>query len=375
MKDKCLLDFEYLYNALKKHPSFQREDKLPEYETISAKLRSRVQGYTSLVNAMTELTMFFGDGHTNIEIPYSNDDYCIKLDCEWQGDSLILKEKYEDVEAGAEIKAIEGMKIEQVLERAALLIPHENIYLVKSRMTEYPYINYHIFSEMNLSRLYGRKSSYRVTFKRENAEFEKQCELVKYDGFIDFQDNNFIHYEIQGNRAVLHLDGCVYDDEYKKKLAELAKLCKQNSIEILELDLSKNMGGNSLVIDEFISYVDVASFRHYEMIDYSEGSPQIVCSRKNIARNCKKEILFPHKIVCRVSNTTFSSARTFAVTLKDNHIATIIGQPTGGKPCSYGMPRRDSTPNYNIRFRVSRCLFLRPDDSLDDEITLFPADI
>jgi len=84
--------------------------------------------------------------------------------------------------------------------------------------------------------------------------------------------------------------------------------------------------------------------------------------------------LFPKNLICRVSNTTFSSARTFAVTLKDNGIATIVGQPTGGKPCSYGMPRRDVTPNCNIRFRVSRALFLRPDEKLDEEVALFPDD-
>lgn len=73
-----------------------------------------------------------------------------------------------------------------------------------------------------------------------------------------------------------------------------------------------------------------------------------------------------------MSNTTFSSARTFAVTLKDNEIATIIGEPTGGKPCSYGMPKKAETPNFKIRFRVSGALFLRPNAELDAEETLVP---
>lgn len=177
---------------------------------------------------------------------------------------------------------------------------------------------------------------------------------------------------MQGNKAILHLDSCVYNEEYKQKLDDLAKLCEDQKIETLELDLSKNMGGSSAVIDEFIKHIDIGEFRRCEMIDYSVDPPKIVTSRKDIIRNNKKELLFPKKIYCRVSNTTFSSARTFAVTLKDNHIATVIGQPTGGKPCSYGMPRRDRTPNCNIKFRVSRCLFLRPDDSLDSEMALFP---
>lgn len=81
--------------------------------------------------------------------------------------------------------------------------------------------------------------------------------------------------------------------------------------------------------------------------------------------------MYPTKIYCRISHTTFSSARTFAVTLKDNAMAQIIGRPSGGKPTSYGMPERYETPFSHIRFRVSRCLFLRPNEYADKEMSLY----
>lgn len=372
MKDIYQEDFDYLHNALKKHPSLHESGKMLAYEQLALSLQNKIQDYDTLIDGMMTLTMFFEDGHTNIELPYTNEDFCIEIICEWQGDRLVLTEDYEDIEAGSEIVAIEGMKMDKVLEYAASVIPHENIYLVKSRMIEYPYMNYHVFSKMNLSRLFGEKSNYEITFKKEGKEFTKNCELVRYDGFIDFQEKDTVRYEIQGNRAILHLDGCVFDDEYKRALERLAVLCAERKSELLELDLSKNMGGSSAVIDEFIRYVDVDNFRRYEMIDYSGGSPQVISSRKEMICNRKQEVFFPKKIICRVSNTTFSSARTFAVTLKDNGIATIVGGPTGGKPCSYGLPLRDVTPNCKIKFRVSRCLFLRPDERLDEENALFP---
>lgn len=82
--------------------------------------------------------------------------------------------------------------------------------------------------------------------------------------------------------------------------------------------------------------------------------------------------LFKGKIICLVSNKTFSSARIFATVLKDNNIAKIVGEPTGGKPCSYGNPLRFKTPNYNIKFRVSSRIFTRPVHSCEDDIALFP---
>lgn len=372
MNSKYLADFQYLYEALRKHPLLCREDRFPAFDELYTRLQQTVQDTVSLIHAMTELTMFFEDGHTNIEIPYTGQDLFIKIACEWQGNRLVLKEAYEDMEAGTEVIALEGMRMEQILELAAKVIPHENKYLVKSRMIEYPYQNYHMFSEMNLTKWFGQKTAYEVIFRKGNKEFVRQCKLVYYDGFIDFQEDDFTHYEIQGTKAVLHVDGCIYDEEYKSALESLAKLCKERNVEILELDLSKNMGGASAVIDEFIQYVDVDSFRRYEMIDYSAETPTVVTSRADVISNCKKDILFPKKIVCRVSNTTFSSARTFAATLKDNNIARIIGEPTGGKPCSSGMPKRDKTPNCNIKFRVSRCLFLRPNADGEDDMALFP---
>jgi hypothetical protein len=345
-----------------------------QFDKLYEQLRVKIFDYDSLLHAMTDMTTFFHDGHTNIEIPYTPQDYCLNLACEWCDDErLILQESYENIEVGAEIIAIENVNISDILQWSSKIIPHENKYLVKSRMLEYPYLNYHVFSSMNLSHLFGDKKSYEITFVSDGNKMKKQCELKKYNGFLDFKlENSSIYYAIQGDTAVLHLNACICNELYRNTLQSLAIVCKKNKVKILEIDLSKNMGGSSAIIDEFIKYVNKNSFRRYEMIDYSSGIPLVVTSRKDIIYNPKMDVLFPETIVCRVSNTTFSSAKTFAVTLKDNEMATIVGKPTGGKPSSYGMPRRDQTPIYNISFRVSRALFLRPDDRADDELTLYP---
>jgi len=83
--------------------------------------------------------------------------------------------------------------------------------------------------------------------------------------------------------------------------------------------------------------------------------------RNEVNENKQADILLPANIYCKVSYDTFSSARTFAVTLYDNKIAAIHGMPMGGVPNSYGMPRRMVTPECNLKFRVSRALFQRPD--------------
>lgn len=373
MKKKLFLeDYVYVCNALKKHPVLLEKVNKISFHDLCQKLQTTVLGYNSLIDALTEITMFFHDGHTNIELPYTPEDMCINLPCKWRKEQLVLDGKYMDIPVGAEVISVESKNVLELLSWASTRVPHENTYLVKSRITEYPYKNYHLFSEMNLTKLFGKKKAYSIRFRVNGVCIEKQCLMEKYNGFLNFSQKPFVSYEIKENTLVLHLRECICNEEYKNTLRYVAKLCKEKNLHSLELDLSENMGGNSQVIDEFIRFTHADTYHRYEMIDFSSGSPVCVTSRESVVKNDKYDILFPEKIFCRVSNTTFSSARTFATTLKDNGIATIIGEPTGGKPCSYGMPKRDVTPNFNIRFRISRALFLRPDKELEKDEALFP---
>ncbi len=365
-------DFLYVCNAFEGHPLLLDSYKKEKFMEFCSEFKKTVIDYDSLIEALTQVTMFFQDGHTNIELPYTIEDLCLRIPCKWLEERLVLYDSYLDIPAGAEIVSVEELPVPKLFSFAETRIPHENTFLVKSRMIEYPYKNYHVFSEMNLVKLFGKKKEYTIKFWVNDEILEKQCPLEKYNGFLEFSQKPFISWEIKENSLILHLRECICSEEYKDTLRRVARLCKEKNLHSLELDLSENMGGTSEVIDEFIRFTHTDAFRRYEMIDFSSGNPVCIASRKQVVMNIKQDILFPKKIFCRVSNTTFSSARTFAVTLKDNGIATIIGEPTGGKPCSYGMPKRDVTPNFNIHFRVSRALFLRPDVELEEEDALVP---
>ena len=103
------------------------------------------------------------------------------------------------------------------------------------------------------------------------------------------------------------------------------------------------------------------------MFDYSEGCEKILSDRNAEILNHRSDKLFPSDIRLKVSCDTFSSARTFAVTLLDNGIAALEEGCSGGKPDSYGAPIRGVMPESGIRFRVSTRYFMRPDGTRDEE--------
>ena len=365
-------DLEYFYNELKKHPVFIRKpDVLKDFQ---AHYDSIIQNkdcntYEKLAECATDLTMFFQDGHTNIELPYTENDEYIYLPCEWENnysDKLLLVEGVQGISPGAEVISIENLSIAEVIQQLEKIIPHENRYWVKSRMIHHAYSNYHMFSALNLHRLFGKKDSYKIEFCENGEVISRMLFLTKYEGNPTFRDEERpFYYEIVNGNIVVHIDACICDQRYLDFLQEVAITCEEEHIQRMILDLSKNGGGTTNVIEEFIAYTHTDKYIMYSVLDYSCGLEEVLADRHCEIVNEKKETLFPKDIQLQVGYDTFSSARTFAVTLIDNNIVTLMEGCSGGKPNSYGAPRRGVLPNSNMRYRVSTRLFLRPDTTKD----------
>lgn len=214
-------DLLFLYQELLHHPLLIRErSKREQFDELYHKVYP-VTDFDSLISAATALTLFFEDGHTNIELPYTAKDLCIPIPCEWDGDRLVLTASYREIPVGSEILAIEDVPIPELVEKLAGRIPHENIFLVKSRMIHYPYRNYHLFSDLNLRRLFSAKRSYQVSFSGNHTV---NCPLAPYRGYPCFEADRLpLSSEIVDNRLILHLNACVYNDDYLKSLENAAR--------------------------------------------------------------------------------------------------------------------------------------------------------
>ncbi len=370
-------DLEYLFNALVKHPVFIRQPKKRDdfekyYEGLCLKVKNC--SYDTFAAIATDMTMFFADGHTNIEIPYSRSDRSLFLPCDWENpytDKLVLCEGWEDIPRSSEIVEFENISVSGLVDKMSDVIPHENRYLVKSRMFHYPYKNYHVFSEMNVCRMFGKKASYEVTFLVDGQRVRRKISFAQYNDYPKFNDDlPQFYYEIDKNTIIVHIDACICNQDYNDFLREVAIVCKREHIENMLLDLSKNMGGTTEVIDKFIAYTHVVKYRQYGTLDYADGIEKVISDRNVWLDNIQRDILFPENIRVKVGYDTFSSARTFAVTLLDNKIAALEGGRSGGKPNSYGAPIRDILPMSKIKFRVSTRYFMRPDGTRDDEVAV-----
>jgi len=185
--------------------------------------------------------------------------------------------------------------------------------------------------------------------------------------------------------GLFYLDRCIVNDTYKAALRAFFERVRDHHIRNIAIDVRRNGGGSSRVVDEFLRYLNIDRYRHFGGdVRYSkELAEKTVSSRTSgyrrgkprKARNRKiedKSLLFDGKLFVLTSPATFSSGNWFAVIIKDNGLGTIIGEPTGNAPSSYGDVPTFQMPNTGFSFSVSHKRWVRPHPDNDPEDALYP---
>ncbi|MCF7913408.1 MAG: hypothetical protein K9M99_12850 [Candidatus Cloacimonetes bacterium] len=187
----------------------------------------------------------------------------------------------------------------------------------------------------------------------------------------------------------------------------------QQKIENLVIDLRHNGGGNSILANQFFDHIKIDHpltpfttgiklsqlMQHYypDIVDYylnilqskfgiEAGLPYYydfdLETKEDyfaIIRNKDSGFYLPvsnHKFAGKLffitGYDTFSSAGDMVTIAYDNGIGTVIGEPMGQKPTSYGDILYFTLPNSGIQGSVSHKVFKRPKRSLNREETIYP---
>jgi hypothetical protein len=166
------------------------------------------------------------------------------------------------------------------------------------------------------------------------------------------------------------------------------KLVKKDGVEHLFIDVSKNSGGNSSVGDVLINYFYSKPYRTYQcnwrrsdeylnLITkwgfkdsvYASKKPGSVLHFDSGTANPSNDNpnRFNGRAYIIIGNGTFSSAMMFGTIIKDNHIATLIGQtPQNGHPDHFGELYNSELPNTKLQFRFGVKEWIRPAGKLKD---------
>ncbi len=198
--------------------------------------------------------------------------------------------------------------------------------------------------------------------------FERE-ETNPFSGENFQQDiDNWVYFslDLANDLGIFVLKECNYDALYQETVNAFFTHVNHYNIKNIVVDLRDNSGGNSLVANEFISYLgNVDSYN--TMGCKVRIGPFMFDSGKTTQINQKQEEQFFGNVWILTNNETFSSAMLFAQMIQDNGIGHIVGFTSGNKPEHYGDVLYFRVPNSKITFSCSYKKWSRIDQSKKDQ--------
>lgn len=192
-------------------------------------------------------------------------------------------------------------------------------------------------------------------------------------------------YKIDQEKSLCHfiLKSCQNTPEYIKFLEMMFKDIKKNDIKIMAIDLRGNCGGNSMVVNEFLKYIDIDKYKTFgstrrlseqaaEQRGFVRKSGEIV-NKPRIRKNKKiEELAYSGCIYTLIDHGTFSSGNLFAAIISDNNLGVLIGEPTGNAPNACGDILLFQMKNSKLMYNISYTKWIRPNKGKKDDYTLYP---
>lgn len=344
-------DLDYALKYLQKcHPALI--NGLPE--EIDEKYRQTteelLQTDTITVNAlsgkMQRIFSMLGDGHTHAA------DNC--------PGRRYLKDIYAHAQAEDRLIAVNGVTVEELFKEKSDLYSFEaesyGMVQMSDDLETLEGLDFLGISADGVVYTYETKEGEQKDFTYYEQDFLPYSVYLQYNKIEDTsrEDDSFVRYEIQKEHslAILTLDSCNYNDEYISCLKDMFTEIKTEGIGNVCVDLRNNGGGNSLVANEFIKYLDIPSYKDIGMV-WRLGFMELEFDGGETVNPRYDDLLFKGNVYILTSLYTFSSAMDFTQYIMDNDLGTVIGEPCGNSPNSYGEITVFKCPYSGITFSVS----------------------
>ena len=210
-----------------------------------------------------------------------------------------------------------------------------------------------------------------ITFEKDGGQEEYTYQFVPLEEVKGFEqggeDTPWVFWQIDKENSVgiFTLTACVYNEEYKRTLDEFFSEVFAENIRNVVVDLRGNSGGNSWVANAFMTYLNVDKYASW---DCAVRYGWYLLENKDIEYiNQKKEQVFDGEVYVLTDNWTYSAAMDFAMLIGDNGIGTIVGEPSGNLPDSYGDCLYFQLPNSGLMMSVSHKKWYRVDKTRSGE--------
>ena len=361
---------------------------------------------------IAELLRVLNDAHTSTDLTFGSSSY-LSLQFAWLSDGLVVAPVTGSkvaVPVASEVLKIGDLDTRALERKLAELIP-ENRYAVRESVRDLPTegilrwlgVVQDDAVTLTLRTPSGKVKTVKVELTSDELGLSQALEelLLKARGLSGpWQGNaDLAVYRVEAEYGFLWLPTCKNTAEYRFWVDRFFHAATEAGVKSVVISVQQNGGGNSSVMYHLLSHLPKESFRSFSVSTrYSFAALQALgftqaqfdeAVQKHqvggvalgedvynwVSKNevvPKKAPVFFGKVYVFINSASFSAAVDTATVLSDNHVATLVGEPTGGTPTSYGDLLRFTTPFLSIPLTVSYKYFVRPDPNRDPADTLTP---
>ena len=310
-------EFEYMKKEIEKnHKNFfntvLKEECEKEYRRLSVSIDDI--SYTDYYFTLSSFLALSNDSHTSLE---ASDSYSFflyfPLQLNYVGEKVYVvsgSKEYKDY-MGKEVSYINGVSIEDIEEKASVVVPHDNsVYLrlwLNNQLNNTSFLSFIKVADndrapVTLSFFDGDSVSLSPVFSSEINREDLVSAFSSYSPYI--YQGYYRAIKIRDDVLLISYNTCSDNPLYPIKdfASDLKKSLSRKKYSTIIVDLRYNGGGNSAVLNPVINVLK--------------------------KEKCSKYAL--------IGENTFSSAILNAVSLKDDAGFILVGTPTGGSINHYG---------------------------------------
>ncbi|MFT3827536.1 MAG: S41 family peptidase [Chitinophagaceae bacterium] len=394
--------------------SEKQYDKL--FSEIESKLKDSLTA-TDFIKLVKPVIAYLSDEHAQLNLKkelhaatFGNGSVCIPFSLVQKGNDYVTEEILagnSSIGKGVKVTAVNNIPVADWISKCALQTSGFPGQRVEAALAQFGYLfafaNTTYDSSFTISTTANKTivvkgitiTAWRDYFNR-NADHADCEERITYQRFGNTGYINACSFDVGGN-------GPNSMTAVRSKIDSIFKLIHNDNVKNLVIDVSSNGGGNSAVGDYMIAYFYAKPYQDYQYTwkrsdEYLKlleswglkderyaatpvgqtiyGAPETVTPQA-------MPLFFTGKVTVVVGKGTFSSAMLFATLIKDNHIATLIGEvPRHGHPNHFGEMYNNNFPNTRIQVSFGVKEWIRPagkkkgqDNLLHPDIVLTPAEM
>jgi hypothetical protein len=289
----------------------------------------------------------------------------------------------EEIQKGAIITSINGIE-----SKKAIRILSDYGYGVEKERLEYVAENLYT----DAAEVFGLPKSFALTFSdgtKVQVKGLTLTEMFKREKELEAKDNSQKTEEsplelkfLPNNVAYLKASDFEYDlEKYKILLKNVFTQIQSSGARKLIIDVRENRGGNSVLGDALLDMFNSKPHKHFSMkwkksVQYVErlkdlNAPipdhyqklkpgEVYVSKPGIVKPGANPLRFSGQVYVLSGRKTFSSGQMFLAVVKDNKLATIIGEETNEPGCRAGEVHMFSLPTSRLRVSSSVKYWMPP---------------